>query len=103
MCLYFLLLLCVTLLQRKTYEFTKKNKIPDHLDTLIGSKAIFKGILTSNESICIEDTVKGKVECRGSIVVGLEGKVKADIIAENALIGGQVNDNIKIRNKLKIT
>jgi cytoskeletal protein CcmA (bactofilin family) len=81
----------------------KKNKIPDHLDTLIGSKAIFEGILTSNESICIEGTVKGKVECRGSVVVGQEGKVKADIIAENALIGGQVNGNIKIRNKLEIT
>ena len=36
-------------------------------------------------------------------MVGQEGKVKADIIAENALIGGQVNDNIKIRNKLEIT
>ena len=81
----------------------KKNRIPDHLDTLIGSKTIFEGVLSSNESICIEGTVKGKVECKGSVVVGKEGKVKADIIAENTLIGGQVNGNIKIRNKLEIT
>ncbi len=81
----------------------KKNRIPDHLNTLIGSKTIFEGVLTSNESICIEGTVKGKVECKGSVMVGEEGKVKADIIAENALIGGQVNSSIKIRNKLEIT
>ena len=81
----------------------KKNRIPDHLNTLIGSKTIFEGVLTSNESICIEGTVKGKVECKGSVVVGKEGKVKADIIAENALISGQVNGSIKIRNKLEIT
>lgn len=36
-------------------------------------------------------------------MVGQEGKAKADIIAENALIGGQVNGNIKIRKKLEIT
>ena len=81
----------------------KKNKTPDNLDTLIGSKTIFEGILMSNESICIEGTVKGKVECRGSVVVGQGGKVKADIISENAFIGGQVNGNIKAKNRLEIT
>ena len=81
----------------------KKDKAPDNLDTLIGSKTIFEGILISNESICIEGTVKGKVECRGSVVVGQEGKVKADIIAENAFVGGQVNGNIKAKNRLEIT
>ncbi|MBW2553089.1 MAG: polymer-forming cytoskeletal protein [Deltaproteobacteria bacterium] len=81
----------------------KKDKAPDNLDTLIGSKTIFEGVLISNESICIEGTVKGKVECRGNVVVGKEGKVKADIIAENAFIGGQVNGNIKAKKRLEIT
>jgi len=80
----------------------KKNKTPDNLDTLIGNKTIFEGVLTSNESISIEGTVKGKVECRGSVVIGKEGKVMADIIAENAFIGGQVNGNITTKNKLEI-
>jgi cytoskeletal protein CcmA (bactofilin family) len=81
----------------------KKNKTPDNLDTLIGSKTIFEGILISNESICIEGTVKGKVECRGSVIVHQGGKVKADIIAENAIIGGHVTGNIKTKNRLEIT
>ena len=81
----------------------KKDKAPDNLDTLIGSKTIFEGVLISNESICREGTVKGKVECRGNVVVGKEGKVKADIIAENAFIGGQVNGNIKAKKRLEIT
>lgn len=81
----------------------KRDKAPDNLDTLIGSKTIFEGVLISNESICIEGTVKGKIECRGSVVVGQEGKVKADIIAENAFVGGQVNGNIKAKNRLEIT
>ena len=81
----------------------KKNNSPDNLDTLIGSNTIFEGVLMSNESISIEGTVKGKVECRGSVVVGQEGKVKADIVAENVLVGGRVNCNITAKNKLEIT
>ena len=81
----------------------KKDKTSGNLDTLIGSKTIFEGVLMSNESLCIEGTVKGKVECRGSVVVGQGGKVKADIIAESAFIGGQVNGNITTQKRLEIT
>lgn len=81
----------------------KKNKPPENLDTLIGSKTIFEGVLMSNESICIEGTVKGKVECKGTVVIGQEAKIKADIVAENVIIGGQVNGNISTKNKLEIT
>ncbi len=81
----------------------KKNNSPDNLDTLIGSNTIFEGVLMSNESICIEGTVKGKVECRGSVVVGQGGKVKAEIVAENVLIGGRVNGKITAKNTLEIT
>ena len=81
----------------------KNNNDTDNLDTLIGSKTIFEGVLMSNESISIEGTVKGKVECRGSVVVGQGGKVKADIVAKNVLIGGRVNGKITAKNKLEIT
>ena len=81
----------------------QNNKPPDNFDTLIGSKTTFEGALMSNKSIRIEGTVKGKIECKGSVVVGKEGKVIADIIAENAFIGGQVNGNITTKNKLEIT
>ena len=81
----------------------KKNNPPENLDTLIGSKTIFEGVLMSNESICIEGTVKGKVECKGTVVIGQEAKIKADIVAENVIIGGQVNGNVLTKNKLEIT
>ena len=81
----------------------KRDKTPNNLDTVIGSKTAFEGVLVSNESVCIEGSVKGRVECRGSIVVGQGGKVKADIIAESAVIGGQVTGNIRVKKKLEIT
>lgn len=81
----------------------KKNTATDNLDTLIGSKTIFEGVLMSNGSISIEGTVKGKIECKGSVVVGQEGKVRANIVAENVLVGGKVNGQITANDKLEIT
>ena len=84
-------------------NFLEKIKPPANLDTIIGSKTVFEGVLLSNESVCVEGTVKGKIESKGNIVVRTGGMVKADIIAENAIIGGQVHGNIKVKKKLEIS
>lgn len=81
----------------------RKDKAQNNVDTIIGCKTIFEGILLSQEGICIEGIIKGKIECKGNVVVGKGGKIKADIIADNAFIAGQVDGNIKVKNRLEIT
>lgn len=81
----------------------RKDKTENHVDTIIGCKTIFEGTILSNEGICIEGTVKGRIECKGNVVVGRGGKITADIIADNAFIAGQVDGNIKVKNRLEIT
>jgi len=82
--------------------FTKEDDL-SRLDTLIGNGTILEGTLTSRESLCIEGTVRGKILCEGSVVVGPKGKVDADIYAETVLVGGEVNGNIVTKSKLEIT
>jgi len=81
----------------------KKDDDLSRLDTLIGNGTILEGTLTSRESICIEGTVRGKVLCEGSVIVGPKGRVDADIYAETVLVGGEVNGNIVSKSKLEIT
>ena len=81
----------------------KKEDDLSRLDTLIGNGTILEGTLTSRESICIEGTVRGKVLCEGSVIVGPKGRVDADIYAETVLVGGEVNGNIVSKSKLEIT
>lgn len=81
----------------------KKDTDMNRLDTLIGNGTIFEGSLTSKESICIEGTVRGKVVCEGSVIVGEKGRVDADIFADTVLLGGEVNGNIVSKTKLEIT
>ena len=81
----------------------KKEDDLSRLDTLIGNGTILEGTLTSRESICVEGTVRGKILCEGSVIVGPKGRVDADIYAETVLVGGEVNGNIVAKSKLEIT
>jgi cytoskeletal protein CcmA (bactofilin family) len=81
----------------------KKEEDLSRLDTLIGNGTILEGTLTSRESICIEGTVRGKILCEGSVIVGPKGRVDADVYAETVLVGGEVNGNIVSKSKLEIT
>ena len=81
----------------------KKEEDLSRLDTLIGNGTILEGTLTSRESICVEGTVRGKILCEGSVVIGPKGRVDADVYAETVLVGGEVNGNIVSKAKLEIT
>ena len=81
----------------------KKDADMNRLDTIIGPGTIFEGSLTSKESICVDGTVRGKIICEGSVIVGEKGRVDADIIADSVLLSGMVNGHIMAKSKLEIT
>ncbi len=81
----------------------KKNADLSKLDTLVGNGTTFEGTLTSNESICVEGTIKGKIISEGSVIIGEKGLVEADVIADIVLLGGEVHGNIVAKTKLEIT
>jgi cytoskeletal protein CcmA (bactofilin family) len=84
---------------------TMKNakKRAERIDSIIGHHVYFEGILSSKESLRIDGRVKGKVECEGSVVIGSEGKVEGEILADNVFIAGELTGNATARNKLEIT
>ena len=73
------------------------------LDTLIGPNTIFEGSIQSDRSVCVEGCIRGRIEAKGEVVVGREGKVEADIYADSIVVGGQVIGNINARSRLEIT
>ena len=80
----------------------KKRPNPDKVDTLIGNKTVFEGKLNVYGGIRIDGAVKGEIECQGILVVGNGGKIEANIIADSAIIGGEVIGNITAKNRLEI-
>ena len=73
------------------------------LDTLIGPNTVFEGSIQSDRSVCVEGNIRGRIEAKGEVVVGREGKVEADIFADSIVVGGEVVGNINARSRLEIT
>lgn len=64
------------------------------LNTIVSGTVISGNVHTSG-SIRFDGALKGKLECRGKVVVGTSGVIEGDIICVNADISGKVHGNIK--------
>ena len=85
-------------------KFSKNKKGKNlSLDTLIGANTVFEGSISSDCSVCVEGSVRGRIEAKGEVVVGREGKVEANIHADSVVVGGQIVGNIHARSRLEIT
>jgi cytoskeletal protein CcmA (bactofilin family) len=75
----------------------------DKIGTIIGHNAHFEGTISSNQGLRIDGSVKGKIQCEGTLIVGSEGNVEAEIVANNVLIAGEFAGNVIAKNHLEIT
>jgi len=73
------------------------------LDTLIGVNTVCEGFIHSERSLCVEGSVRGRIEVKGEVVVGREGKIEADIQADSVVVGGQIVGNVTAHQRLEIT
>lgn len=81
----------------------KKNRKNFSVDTLIGTNTAFEGSISSECSVCVEGIVHGKINAKGEVVVGRQGRVEADICAESVVVSGNVIGNINAFGRLEIT
>lgn len=82
--------------------FRKKLPNPDDADTVVGRNTVVEGRILGQGGMRIDGTVKGEVECRGTVIVGVGGQVEANITAQSAIIGGEVLGNIAVEGRLEL-
>ena len=71
-----------------------------HAETVVGPSVKIQGDLNSEGNINIEGQVMGKVATSQSVFVKEGAKITADISAGNAVIGGEIQGNLKISGHL---
>ncbi len=62
--------------------------------TIIAHGTIFKGDISSNDSMRVDGEIVGDVECSEKVIIGPEGKINGHIRAREVLVGGLVKGNI---------
>ncbi len=79
-----------------------KNRASDRIATVIGPDARFSGHLETDGGLRIDGLCEGSVEAAGNIIVGEQGRVLADIKAENISVSGAVKGKIIAEDRLEI-
>ncbi|GAB6099651.1 polymer-forming cytoskeletal protein [Halanaerocella petrolearia] len=82
--------------------FNKKQSDEKKIGTVISQGTVMEGEIRVAESIRIDGRLNGKLIVEGDVFVGQEGKLTADIKAQNVMIAGFVEGNVKVKDKLEI-
>ena len=72
------------------------------VESVIGPGLSVKGDIHSGGSLRVDGKVEGSISARGSVVVGEQGVVKADITADRVVVGGNVKGKVVGREKVEI-
>lgn len=79
-----------------------RNKPRKKTDTILGRDSEFEGDLKFYGTLLIDGSFKGNITGEGTISIGEEGIIEADIHVSNIIIYGEVHGNIIAEEKIEI-
>ena len=80
----------------------KNGDVLSNVFTTISSTTKIIGEVHSDSDIRIDGTIEGNIDTKAKVVLGPSGKVKGDIICQNADISCEIVGNIYTENQLKL-
>ena len=85
--------------------FEKKDEIVTGgtAETIVGTSVKLKGNLNSDGDITIDGSVNGEVKTKGSVNIGPNAQVIANVKAKIVVVSGTVQGNIEAHERLTLT
>lgn len=81
----------------------KKGKAVESVSTIVGSDASFEGTIEFSGSIRVDGKVTGRINStKGTVIVGEQAKVEADISVSIAIIRGEVTGKIDATDRIEV-
>ncbi len=69
---------------------------------VIGEGASFEGLLSFREGARIDGTLKGRVVGEGTLIVGPEARIEADIRVARLLVSGVIEGQIEVLDRVEL-
>lgn len=66
----------------------------------LGGGTTVEGTIRTNNSIRVDGKIKGKLICKNTLTVGVNGEIEGEIEAKNAIVGGKITGKVKVEEKL---
>ncbi|MGB3589639.1 MAG: polymer-forming cytoskeletal protein [Tunicatimonas sp.] len=81
----------------------KKPKVEDSSSTSnIGKGTTIQGDIITTGNISVEGEVKGNVNCQAKVALGSSSYVEGKVMAENAIIAGEIQGSIEVGELLTL-
>jgi len=81
----------------------KKERGTDHISTFIGADASIEGNIEFKGTIRVDGKVKGKISSNsGTVVVGENAVVNAEVFVNVAVIMGELNGTIDAKERIEV-
>jgi cytoskeletal protein CcmA (bactofilin family) len=77
-------------------------EIDRRIESVIGHSLIVKGEIQSSGTLRVYGVVEGSISSQGTVIVADNGVVKADITADNIVVGGTIHGNLTARKKVEL-
>lgn len=65
-----------------------------------GGGTVIDGTIRATNSVRVDGKIKGKLICKNTLTIGVNGEIEGDVEAKNAIIGGKIKGRIKVTEKL---
>lgn len=72
-------------------------------ETVIALGVRVEGEFVSEGDVLIEGDVNGNIQTASDLRVGEQSKIRADVLAQNAVISGEIRGNVTVAGKLELT
>lgn len=73
-----------------------KAQVPpvEKIETVIGPTANFRGTIRADGNICIYGVFEGDIETAGTLIIGEQARIMADVVAHNVSVSGALKGDV---------
>lgn len=83
--------------------FNQQEQTKKTIETVIGPSVTLEGNFNGNGNVFVEGKVHGTLTTSGSIRIGDQARIKADVKGSDIYIAGEVHGNIQAKERLELS
>lgn len=74
----------------------------DTVSNTLSTDSRVEGEIETDDSLRLDGRFQGTIQCGGTLIIGSNAEIQADILAEKAVVGGRVDGDITAHSKIEI-
>jgi len=81
----------------------KRRQSFDNIESFLSPGVEINGSITTQGSVRIDGKVEGKVNVKGDLIIGEQGRIKGEVRAANLQLAGRIDGNAVISGRFDLT